>query len=330
VATKWEINKAVKASSLPSPSRLIMFALSDSADATTGVIPDEHTPSLGEIAKWTGLDKATVTRHLGALDRDGWVERCSPTLEQARTQHVRTTYQLHVGHGAQDTKPGAENTMPNGADRTDETGMAHSAPSQSGQDNIGLVQPAPRHGAQDTKGMVQAAPVLLLPDHYQISPDHSSSKSATAKAAKRQRRPKSKPNPPPDRPDVERICEHLADRVEANGSIRPTVTAKWRESARLLLDRDGRTEDQVMKAIDWCQADEFWCANIKSMPTLRKQYDTLRLHAKRPNGRASPRSGLVEHNGMLLKPETVADLERTRRFEAMDAANPQPAIGAAP
>jgi hypothetical protein len=87
------------------------------------------------------------------------------------------------------------------------------------------------------------------------------------------------------RADVAEICSHLADRVEENGSKRPAVTKAWRDSARLLLDKDGRTVEQVKRAIDWCQADDFWRANILSMPTLRKQYERLRLAAQRPNAR---------------------------------------------
>lgn len=89
------------------------------------------------------------------------------------------------------------------------------------------------------------------------------------------------PEPPPDRADVERICAYLADRIAANGSRRPTVSRKWRQAARLMLDRDGRTEDQVIRAIDWCQDDEFWRGNVLSMPKLRDQYDRLRLAAQR-------------------------------------------------
>jgi hypothetical protein len=81
------------------------------------------------------------------------------------------------------------------------------------------------------------------------------------------------------RADIEQVCKHLADRIEANGSKRPTVTDTWRREARLLLDSDGRTVEQVTKAIDWCQSDSFWRANVRSMPKLRKQYDTLRLKA---------------------------------------------------
>jgi hypothetical protein len=85
-----------------------------------------------------------------------------------------------------------------------------------------------------------------------------------------------------DRPDVAAICERLADLIEANGSKRPAITAAWRDAARLMLDRDGRSIEEAMGAIEWSQQDPFWKGNILSMPTLRKQYDRLRLAANRP------------------------------------------------
>ena len=83
------------------------------------------------------------------------------------------------------------------------------------------------------------------------------------------------------RADVERVCQHLADRIVDNGSKRPTIGKGWRDAARLMLDRDGRTEEQVHTAIDWCQDSEFWRSNILSMSKLRKKYETLRLQAQR-------------------------------------------------
>ena len=91
----------------------------------------------------------------------------------------------------------------------------------------------------------------------------------------------------PPRDDVERLCSHLADRIEGNGSKRPAITQKWRDAARLMLDSDHRAEDQVRTAIDWCQDDEFWMRNVMSMPTLRKQYDRLRLAAQQQRGSAA-------------------------------------------
>lgn len=83
------------------------------------------------------------------------------------------------------------------------------------------------------------------------------------------------------RPDVERICVHLAEQIEARGSKRPAVTARWRNEARLLMDRDGRTEEQVHACIRWLFTSDhrdakFWRTNVRSMPKLRSEYDRLR------------------------------------------------------
>jgi len=106
-----------------------------------------------------------------------------------------------------------------------------------------------------------------------------------------------KPSPPPDRPDVERLCEHLAERIVANGSKRPTITRKWRDAARLLIDKDGISEDQAHRAIDWCQDHEFWRANILSMPKLREKYDQLRQQARRTH---RPRHGNGDRQMQIL------------------------------
>lgn len=98
------------------------------------------------------------------------------------------------------------------------------------------------------------------------------------------------------RGDVQRLCARLADRIEANGSKRPPVTPRWQQAARLMIDKDGRTEEQVMRCIDWCQASEFWRGNILSMPKLREKYDQLRLHALRESqaaGKSSPKSEIL-------------------------------------
>jgi hypothetical protein len=118
----------------------------------------------------------------------------------------------------------------------------------------------------------------------------------TVKNRKRTSSKKSAGDEPP-REDVDRICVRLADRIEANGSKRPNVTETWRREARLLLDADKRTEEQVRAAIDWCQGNAFWCSKVMSMPALRDKYDRLRLEAKRErdelngNGRQPRRGG---------------------------------------
>jgi hypothetical protein len=77
-----------------------------------------------------------------------------------------------------------------------------------------------------------------------------------------------------------RLAELLADLIAENGSKRPNPKA-WAKDVRLMVERDGRTVEQIEKAIRWCQADTFWRGNVLSMGKLRKQYDKLRLAAAR-------------------------------------------------
>lgn len=93
-------------------------------------------------------------------------------------------------------------------------------------------------------------------------------------------------------PDADREeCELLAELIERNGSRRPTVTAAWLQAADRMKRLDGREHDKIMEAIRWCQADEFWRANVLSMPKLREQYDRLRLAARRsPQARVEDRT----------------------------------------
>jgi hypothetical protein len=57
-----------------------------------------------------------------------------------------------------------------------------------------------------------------------------------------------------------------------------------------MLDKDGRSEEEVHAAIDWCQSHHFWRSNVLSMPTLRDKFDRLRKVAAseqtRPGSRA--------------------------------------------
>lgn len=79
------------------------------------------------------------------------------------------------------------------------------------------------------------------------------------------------------------LANQLADRIADNGSKRPTVTRKWIDAIDRMIRIDGRDPDKIARAIDWCQNDTFWAANILSPDTLRRQYDRMRLQAKRAN-----------------------------------------------
>jgi hypothetical protein len=75
------------------------------------------------------------------------------------------------------------------------------------------------------------------------------------------------------------MCELLADLIEGNGSLRPTITKEWLDEARRMIDLDKRDPSKAENLIRWSQEDSFWRKNILSMPKFRKQYDKIRLAA---------------------------------------------------
>lgn len=81
------------------------------------------------------------------------------------------------------------------------------------------------------------------------------------------------------REDVEILCQHLADWVVRNGSLKPSIDKKWRDAARLMIDNDGRELPKIMALIDWCQQNGWYRSKIRTMPKFRQQYDTMRLDA---------------------------------------------------
>lgn len=93
----------------------------------------------------------------------------------------------------------------------------------------------------------------------------------------------------PSRPDVDKILDHLDDRCRANGFKIATRTKKNTDAARLLLDRDGYTLDQVLWLITWATNDEFWRSNIRSASKLREKFDVLKDRAMASKAKAAGR-----------------------------------------
>ena len=92
-----------------------------------------------------------------------------------------------------------------------------------------------------------------------------------------------------DRPDVDAVCDHMADSVAARTGRRPRITKRWQDAARLMIDRDQRPTDQIHAAIDWVAQSDFWAANILGLPKLREKWDTIYLQARREKHAQSPR-----------------------------------------
>tara|TARA_R100000365_G_scaffold3491_1_gene11667 strand:- start:2102 stop:2968 length:867 start_codon:yes stop_codon:yes gene_type:complete len=120
------------------------------------------------------------------------------------------------------------------------------------------------------------------------------------------------------RPELDELLDLLDSLIIANGGKAPSRSKKNTDAVRLLLDRDGRTYEQVAAAIHWSQSDEFWRANILSMSKLREKYDQLRLAAQRQRKDRQPQSkaarNAAEYNRIF-----GGDHEYARSIPALDA-----------
>jgi hypothetical protein len=77
--------------------------------------------------------------------------------------------------------------------------------------------------------------------------------------------------------EVYAICNKLADYIRANGSKVGTVGPEWWKAADRLIRLDGHDLELIYQVMEWCQRDEFWQGNIRSMPKFRQQFDQLRI-----------------------------------------------------
>jgi hypothetical protein len=70
-----------------------------------------------------------------------------------------------------------------------------------------------------------------------------------------------------------------------------------------------------MRAIDWCQDDEFWRSNVLSMPKLREKYEQLRLQASRRRTGGRPTNDQRVAQAMAIGAQLQAELNQ-REIEA--------------
>lgn len=158
----------------------------------------------------------------------------------------------------------------------------------------------------------------LPEDHTNLGSLRSPSSSDPASQADADKDDSTGLDAPGARADVERVCEHLADRLEQRFGDRPVIGKRWRTAARLMLDGTPTVtaipEENIHRAIDWCQDNEFWQPNIQSLPKLREKYKQLRAQAQREQQR----------NGGIKLSTTDArvndNLGTVERFRAKEAA----------
>ncbi|GAA3455914.1 hypothetical protein GCM10018962_77480 [Dactylosporangium matsuzakiense] len=96
MSTRWDVERALRGSTLPAPARHVALTIATWCDPDTAAVPARYTPSLTGLADATGLGRSTVARHLDLLESAGWLVRRRPTVADARRRHERTLYRLRV------------------------------------------------------------------------------------------------------------------------------------------------------------------------------------------------------------------------------------------
>lgn len=127
----------------------------------------------------------------------------------------------------------------------------------------------------DADAPLAAADAAPAPSRSSLEDDLNQDRSQQTRS--KDRKPGKDEAGQPVRDDVDQLCAALSDQMIANGCKPPTVGERWRDAARLLLDRDGRPLEEALDVMAWVGQDEFWRINILSLPTFRAKYDRLRL-----------------------------------------------------
>jgi hypothetical protein len=79
------------------------------------------------------------------------------------------------------------------------------------------------------------------------------------------------------------LSNHLKSRILDNNpkaKITDSQVSNWADQARLMIERDSRTEAEIKDMIEWSQADDFWKKTILSMSNLRKHFDRMQMDSK--------------------------------------------------
>lgn len=189
--SRFEYERAVRASGLPPLSRLLALTIATYADPRTGIIPDRKMPSLSTLREDTGMSHASVLTHLDALEKAGWIRRLVPDAILSRQKKVRTKTRITLPKGflapGEDgvqeelDLPSEDRGARSGAD-LDETDSRSGADPLSGLSRSGadqglgqeLTTPGPlgvqKRGARNTKRAAPTGPSLhALPEDFALN-----------------------------------------------------------------------------------------------------------------------------------------------------------------
>lgn len=115
--------------------------------------------------------------------------------------------------------------------------------------------------------------------------------------------------------DEYRLSEKLFTLIRQNNpTAKEPNLQSWAKEADLMIRVDHRTPEEILRLIEWSQADHFWHRNILSMGKLREKFDKLTLEAKGGN---SGNKGKPS-NAEIAKTNIAVGKEFCRRFGSVD------------
>jgi hypothetical protein len=255
-AQAW-VWRQVMPKGIPATGKFLLAAIAQETHRIDGG-PYRADPGIAKLVAMTGLNESSISRLISGLVRGGFLarERGKPNERGHRSRDV---YTLPVSVATSMAKP-AESKV---------------AKSKVAKRDVGNVQSRilpPMQTPTEPDAAGQSLHGVLR--EQVLSTSTSSNDGVLLKAS-------ATADAHPVRPEIQTLCDRLADRIAANDEDhkRPTVGKRWLDACRLLIDRDGRDPAKIAAVIDWCQGHEFWRANILSMPKLREKYDQLRKQA---------------------------------------------------
>jgi len=140
-------------------------------------------------------------------------------------------------------------------------------------------------------------------------PESDSSEIAMAREKERKREEEAKASSPETvRPDIDGIIQGFSELLKAN-DVKHKPGKNWHDAARLLIDKDGYTPEQIMYVARFATTDEFWKSNILSIPKLRDKFESLKIKAQ-AQARPKPSTGAQARLqvGFDLMQETRAEM----------------------
>ncbi|WP_230197529.1 hypothetical protein [Timonella senegalensis] len=115
-------------------------------------------------------------------------------------------------------------------------------------------------------------------------------------------------------PKVLSILEAIDEHCVSHDFKKPNRTKANITAARLLLEKDELTLDQVLWIINWVNRDSFWAPNIRSAMKLREKFEQLKAKALSESARHTPATS-ARFDAAIDVAQELRAMEEAKRLE---------------